>query len=62
MFEGLCLTAVTPTQPDIGTEGRLPEPIALGPNNRSVLLNSTDAYSLYVWISANRAHLTNNLP
>jgi cysteine-rich repeat protein len=58
----LCLPAILPAQPDVGSNGNPPAPITLDSNNKAQFTVPTDGYSLQLRFKAKRAHLTNNLP
>ncbi len=57
-----CQEAIIPTQPDVGTGGNPPAQLTAGANNKVTPSVGTDAYSAYFTFTANRAHVTNNLP
>jgi cysteine-rich repeat protein len=60
---GVCLLkAGEPTQPDIGSNGNAPLPLTFDANNKVIVDSPTDAYSYYIRFTANRAHVTDNLP
>ena len=56
-----CIDVFLPSQPDVGTGGNPPAPLTSGAGNKVTPSVLTDAYSAYFELSANRAHLTNNL-
>jgi cysteine-rich repeat protein len=58
----LCVEAVTPTQPDVGTGGNAPAKLTLGTSNKVTPSVPTDGYTFFAHFAASRAHLTNNLP
>jgi cysteine-rich repeat protein len=59
-----CVTAFLPTQPDTGSGGQPPATLQGNPaNGHKVTVSApNDGYSAFFEFSANRAHLTNNLP
>ncbi len=57
----LCIQAVTPAQPDVGTNGNSPAPLSLDANNKANPTVPTDAYTFFAHFKGVRAHLTNNL-
>jgi cysteine-rich repeat protein len=59
-----CVAAFVPTQPDTGSGGQPPAQLESDPaNGNKVTVGApNDGYSAFFEFSANRAHLTNNLP
>jgi cysteine-rich repeat protein len=58
----LCIPAIKPTQPDVGTGSNPPATLAPGANNKVTPSVPTDGYSFYLGMSGARAHVTNNVP
>jgi hypothetical protein len=57
----LCVPAVKPTQPDVGSGGNPPAPLAFAADGKVHPSVPTDGYSFYIRVNGRRAHLTNNL-
>jgi hypothetical protein len=58
----LCIDAVKPMQPDVGTGTDAPVTLTpSGPLNKVEPVVPTDGYSIYFHFTMRRAHLTNNL-
>jgi len=57
-----CVAVFVSRQPDIGSNGDPPAMLAVGAGNKVATPVPSDAYSGYFRFSANRAHVTNNVP
>ena len=58
----LCVDLITPTQPDVGSNGDPPNALVAGADNKVTIVEPNDAYSNVIKMKANRVHITNNLP
>jgi len=62
VFPPACVGIVTPTQPDVGTDGQPPAVLVGDPTTGKVtVVEPEDAYSTWFEFTAERAHMTNNL-
>jgi hypothetical protein len=59
-----CVMAFAPTQPDVAASGDTPATLVVDAanGNKVTVVEPNDAYSGYFKLTANRTHITNNLP